>query len=108
MRWHCSCSACAERFLRLARPSAQRGGTMSATLEMPRPATRPRADDALVREILFPSDLTATSDRAFAHAALLAERLGARLTLFHVVRGDGTPGALVSDPERQSLARQER
>lgn len=40
---------------------------------------------AAIREILFPSDLSATSDRAFDHACFLAERLGARLTLYHAV-----------------------
>lgn len=40
---------------------------------------------AAVREILFPSDLSPASDRAFDHAHFLAERLGARLTLFHAV-----------------------
>lgn len=38
-----------------------------------------------VAHILFPSDLSAESDRAFAHARLLAERLQARLTLFHAL-----------------------
>jgi nucleotide-binding universal stress UspA family protein len=46
-----------------------------------------------IRDILFPSDLSPVSDRAFDHARLLAERFQARLTLFHVVeapppRGD--------------------
>jgi nucleotide-binding universal stress UspA family protein len=37
-----------------------------------------------IREILFPSDLSPESDRAFEHARLLAEHLGAALTLYHV------------------------
>lgn len=38
-----------------------------------------------VHDILFPTDLSAASRGAFAHARLLAERLGARLTLYHAV-----------------------
>jgi nucleotide-binding universal stress UspA family protein len=37
------------------------------------------------RQILFPTDLTAESDRAFEHARFLAERLGAALTLYHAI-----------------------
>jgi nucleotide-binding universal stress UspA family protein len=48
------------------------------------PAERP-AREAAIREILFPSDLSLASDRAFAHAALIAERFGARTTLYHLV-----------------------
>jgi nucleotide-binding universal stress UspA family protein len=47
---------------------------------------RPRPAAAL-QSILFPSDLSPASDRAFEHARLLAESTGARLTLFHVVQG---------------------
>jgi nucleotide-binding universal stress UspA family protein len=36
-----------------------------------------------LKEILFPSDLSAASDRAFEHARFLAEAFGARLTLYH-------------------------
>lgn len=39
-----------------------------------------------IREILFPSDLSPESDLAFDHARLLAERLGAFLTLYHVAQ----------------------
>jgi nucleotide-binding universal stress UspA family protein len=38
-----------------------------------------------IREILFPSDLSSESDRAFEHARLLAERFGSRLTLYHAL-----------------------
>jgi nucleotide-binding universal stress UspA family protein len=41
--------------------------------------------DFIIREILFPTDLGAESDRAFGHARVLAERFGARLTLYHAV-----------------------
>lgn len=40
---------------------------------------------ALVRSILFPSDLSPASDRAFEHARLLAERFDALLALCHFV-----------------------
>lgn len=40
---------------------------------------------AAIHEVLFASDLTPASDRAFDHASILAERLGARLTLYHAV-----------------------
>ncbi|HLA79742.1 MAG TPA: universal stress protein [Vicinamibacteria bacterium] len=51
-----------------------------------RQAMHPPTEDAVaVHEILFPSDLSPASDRAFDHAHFLAERLGARLTLFHAV-----------------------
>jgi nucleotide-binding universal stress UspA family protein len=38
-----------------------------------------------VREVLFPSDLSPESDRAFEHARFLAERFEATLTLYHSV-----------------------
>jgi len=37
-----------------------------------------------IREILFTSDLSPESDLAFEHARLLAEKVGASLTLYHV------------------------
>ena len=40
---------------------------------------------AEIKSILFASDLTPESDVAFAHARLLAERFGSRLTLFHAL-----------------------
>ncbi len=40
---------------------------------------------AALRTILCPSDLTPGSDRAFDHARVLAESLGARLTLYHAI-----------------------
>ncbi len=54
-----------------------------AKAALPTSITLPGA--AQIDEILFPSDLTPASDRAFEHAALLAERFGARLTLYHVL-----------------------
>lgn len=38
-----------------------------------------------VREILVPTDLSSGGEVALSHAQLLAERLGARLTLYHAV-----------------------
>lgn len=38
-----------------------------------------------IREVLFATDLSAESDRAFEHARLLAERFQAHLTLYHAV-----------------------
>jgi len=39
-----------------------------------------------IREVLFPTDLSPESDRAFEHAKLLAERFLASLTLYHAVQ----------------------
>jgi nucleotide-binding universal stress UspA family protein len=38
-----------------------------------------------IRTILFASDLSPESDRAFEHARFLAERFGARLTIYHAL-----------------------
>ena len=48
-----------------------------------RPVLQP---EVAIAEILFPSDLSPESDRAFHHARFLAERYGARLTLYHAVQ----------------------
>jgi nucleotide-binding universal stress UspA family protein len=82
---------------------------MRASVESPDQALlleRPAAEPT-IREIVFPSDLSGTADRAFEHAALLAERLGARLTLYHVVRSV-EPGGATGDPEAEALLRAER
>jgi nucleotide-binding universal stress UspA family protein len=39
-----------------------------------------------IREVLFPTDLSPESDRAFDHARLLTERFQASLTLYHAVQ----------------------
>jgi nucleotide-binding universal stress UspA family protein len=39
-----------------------------------------------LKEILFPTDLSAESDRAFEHARFLADAFQARLTLYHAAR----------------------
>jgi nucleotide-binding universal stress UspA family protein len=46
------------------------------------------ATSTALREILFASDLSPASDRAFDHARLLAERFGAKLSLYHVIEVD--------------------
>lgn len=61
---------------------------------------------AQIDEILFPSDLTPASDRAFEHAALLAERLGARITLYHVL--PAPPYGSREEPRREALRRARR
>src|SRR5262245_66510194 len=65
---------------------------------------RPRPASAL-RSILFPSDLSPASDRAFEHARLLAEATGARLTMFHVVAGPSPRGDDVEDEVWRRAAR---
>jgi nucleotide-binding universal stress UspA family protein len=74
------------------------------------PPDQPRATRtaARLRQILFPSDLTPSSDRAFDHARLLAESFGAQLTLYHVLE---TPpvGPRPSTPiEEEVFRRQEK
>jgi nucleotide-binding universal stress UspA family protein len=63
---------------------------------------------AQVRDILVPSDLSPASDRAFEHAALLARRLGANLTLYHVVQTFPEGASRAADPHRDSLKRDVR
>jgi nucleotide-binding universal stress UspA family protein len=68
-----------------------------------------------IRTILFASDLSPESDRTFAHATFLAERFGARLTLYHALEmqgmhapGQGTDPASLTRWEktvRQQLGR---
>jgi nucleotide-binding universal stress UspA family protein len=41
--------------------------------------------EPVIRHILFPTDLSPESDRAFGHARLLAVRLGASVTLYHAL-----------------------
>jgi len=61
-----------------------------------------------IRTILFASDLSPESDRAFEHARLLAERFDARLTIYHALempRTEDTSGVDVAD-DRWALAEQ--
>ena len=60
-------------------PTASKPPLLFAGAESLRPAP------AAVREIVFASDLSAASDRAFDHARLLAEGFGAHLVLYHAV-----------------------
>lgn len=53
---------------------------MSAMADQPGSQQAPR-----LREILFPTDMSAESDRAFEHARFLAEHFGANITLYHAV-----------------------
>jgi nucleotide-binding universal stress UspA family protein len=46
------------------------------------------ATSTALREILFASDLSPASDRAFEHARLLAERFRAKLSLYHAIEVD--------------------
>ena len=54
-----------------------------------------------IRQILFPSDLSEASDRAFQHARLLAASFAARLTLYHVVAAPWQ-----EEPKVSSIARE--
>jgi nucleotide-binding universal stress UspA family protein len=67
-------------------------GTMSTHVEAPRKV--PAEGSTVVREILFPSDLSPESARAFSYARMLAERFRARLSLIHVVPSGAAAGAL--------------
>lgn len=62
---------------------------------------------ASIRKILFPSDLSHSSDRALDHAQLLAERFDARLTLYHVVEAPVVRGPLTWNPAREAGRRAE-
>jgi nucleotide-binding universal stress UspA family protein len=69
---------------------------------MPTPPT-PRL---ALRRVLFPTDHGACADRAFAHAAFLAERHGAELRVLHLTPVVGTePGPPRAYPERPGLRR---
>ena len=71
-----------------------------------RPSSIPYPEAARIDEILFPSDLTPASDRAFEHAAMLGERLGARVTLYHVL--PAPPDGSGVEPRREALRRARR
>jgi len=43
-------------------------------------------EHAEIRDVLFPTDLSPESDRALEHAALIAGRFGAKLTVFHALQ----------------------
>jgi nucleotide-binding universal stress UspA family protein len=54
-----------------------------------------------VREILFPSDLSAAADHALAHAAMLAEELQAHLVLYHAIPAEAEGASDALDREKQ-------
>src|SRR5205809_249668 len=75
--------------------------TMSIQVHVPTPA--PTRESAVLREILFPSDLSPESARAFEYARLLAERFQARLVLLHVIPpGPVGPGIRVPEARRRA------
>jgi nucleotide-binding universal stress UspA family protein len=60
-----------------------------------------------LRSILFASDLSAAAQQAFAHARLLAEAFGARLTLYHAVETGPPTAGIHRSQERLALRRAE-
>jgi nucleotide-binding universal stress UspA family protein len=68
----------------------------------------PALAPAAIHHILFPSDLSGASDRAFDHARLLAEAFAAPMTLYHVVEFESGFGLEEPEqPERERLRRAE-
>jgi len=68
------------------------------------PTPRSLAATAALREIVFPTDLSAESARAFEYARLLAERFEARLALLHVIDpGPSVSGMAVPEARRRSM-----
>lgn len=61
-----------------------------------------------IRTILFASDLSPESDRAFEHARFLAERFGAQLTIYHALEMPRTEDAGWVDADDDRRARWER
>jgi nucleotide-binding universal stress UspA family protein len=61
-----------------------------------------------VRTILFASDLSTESDRAFEHARFLAEQFGARLTIYHGLELPRSEYANWIDAREDRLAEWER
>ena len=58
-----------------------------------------------IRQILFPTDLSAASEAAFEHARVLAERFSARLAIFHAVEIPWTVHAREEGDHEALLAR---
>jgi nucleotide-binding universal stress UspA family protein len=76
----------------------------SSTPAAPEPRPAPP-----IRQILFPSDLSDASQRAFHHARLLGEAFGARVTLYHVVSPPWHEEPKdPADPQRVALQRAEQ
>jgi nucleotide-binding universal stress UspA family protein len=83
---------------------------MSPLTVDPRNATGPATGEAatrpvVLREVLFPSDLSEASDGAFGHARFIAEAFGARLTLYHALEVPGVQGGVPPDTRREALGR---
>jgi nucleotide-binding universal stress UspA family protein len=83
--------------------------TTSSISERPKVLSAAAPAATVVREILFPSDLSAGSDVVFGHARMLAERCQAHLSLFHALqisRADELAGP--SEPRWEQRRRAER
>ena len=81
---------------------------VAAIPETSAPAARETRPAPSIRQILFPSDLSDESHRAFQHARLLADAFGARVTLYHVVAPPWHQEPKdPSDPQRVALQRAE-
>lgn len=61
-----------------------------------------------IRSILFASDLSPESDRAYEHARFLAERFGAGLTIYHALEMSRTEHAGSVDVDDDRRAQWER
>jgi nucleotide-binding universal stress UspA family protein len=59
---------------------------------------------AQVKDVLFPTDLSEESARAFEHARLIAERFAARLSLYHALVSDIRLYEQPSDEEARAAA----
>jgi nucleotide-binding universal stress UspA family protein len=74
---------------------------MSAHVQVPTPDLSTKS--AVLREILFPTDLSPESAGAFEYARLLAERFHARVVLLHVMpAGPVAPGIKVPETTRRA------
>jgi len=81
------------------------GTTVSSTPSLFAGHESLRTEPPILREILFPTDLSPASQRAFDHARLLAERFGAHLVAYHAMEAPA-PGA--DALEREVQHRRER
>lgn len=78
-------------------------GTHERVASRPAPSTC----STLLREILFPSDLSPASDQAEDHARFLAEQFQALLVFYHAVEVNTSSG-LAGAPDRERERRRER
>jgi nucleotide-binding universal stress UspA family protein len=70
--------------------------SLRRTSRVSRKRAAPIREPDTLHEILFPSDLSPASDRAFDHARLLAEQFDSRLVLYHAIEVDSA--ADLGDP----------